>query len=373
MMQALLHSDRVPPIAAEGDQRWDIDFSLALYNRTGKFFIGQNILDAHPDLFRKTYYWRVPMVRPPVRILSRLIGKLEDLEHRARLRGIGKGFPAGRTASRMVHLDPLTVLHRDLTRDDLVLCHDLGPITHSELFSGMVVQSYRSAYELIAKRQPAIVFVSKASAQAFEKLFGEPRCGIVVYPPIRHEATSGNEEPIAGVRGTFLLTVGSIGQRKNQRTAIKAFGSSGLAARGVQYLLCGSREPGADEVAALARETDGVLLMDYVSDASLRWAYRNACGFVLPSLLEGFGMPVSEAMMHGLRPVVSRASVLEEVAGDCGIAVDPLDQAQIAFAMEQCVAEHGDANASHAAAMQAQLAKFSESNFRKGWRDALSP
>lgn len=372
MMHAPPQPDQMIFSAAENDGQWDIDFSLALYNRTGKFFIGQKLLEVHPHRFRKIYYWRMPMERPPDRILSRLIGKLEELEHRARVLGVGKKFPVGRTASRMVHLDPLTVLHRDLAPDDLVLCHDLGPITHPELFSGPVVQSYRCAYDLIAKRRPAMVFVSKASAHSFMESFGEPRCGTVVYPPIRHEVTWGGEEPIAGIDGTFLLTVGSIGQRKNQLTAIKAFASSGLAARGVQYLLCGSREPGAEEVARLARETDGVLLVDYISDACLRWAYRRACGFVLPSLLEGFGMPVSEAMMHGLRPVVSRGSVLEEVAGACGISVDPLDQGEIACAMKRCVVEYGRAATSDAASMQAQLAKFSESNFREGWRNALS-
>ncbi len=91
--------------------------------------------------------------------------------------------------------------------------------------------------------------------------------------------------------------------------------------------------PGAEPVVELARRTPGVILPGYVGDAELRWLYKNALGFVLPSLLEGFGLPAAEAIYHGLVPLLSRGGALQEVAGDSAIYVDPLDVADIAAGM----------------------------------------
>jgi glycosyltransferase involved in cell wall biosynthesis len=73
----------------------------------------------------------------------------------------------------------------------------------------------------------------------------------------------------------------------------------------------------------------------------MRWLYRHARAFVLPSLLEGFGMPALEAARHGLIPIVSGDSALNEAVGGLGLAVDPHAPAQIAQAMRRvhCLAE----------------------------------
>ena len=131
----------------------------------------------------------------------------------------------------------------------------------------------------------------------------------------------------------YFLTVGSIGARKNQMRSIEAFAASGLASAGYAYVICGGPEPGAEPVVETARRTPGVILPGYVDDAELRWLYRNALGFVLPSLLEGFGLPAAEAIYHGLVPLLSSGGALAEVAGDSAIYVDPLDVTDIAAGM----------------------------------------
>ena len=77
--------------------------------------------------------------------------------------------------------------------------------------------------------------------------------------------------------------------------------------------------------------------LGYLADPQLRWLYRNASGFVLPSLLEGFGLPALEAAQHELVSVVSAGGAQEEAAGKGAILVDPTSIAAIAKGMRQLV------------------------------------
>jgi len=69
----------------------------------------------------------------------------------------------------------------------------------------------------------------------------------------------------------------------------------------------------------------------------LRWLYRNAAGFILPSLLEGFGLPALEAGRHGLVSVISAEGAQAEAVGGGAIMVDPTSAAAIAEGMRQVV------------------------------------
>lgn len=90
--------------------------------------------------------------------------------------------------------------------------------------------------------------------------------------------------------------------RKNQRTAIEAFGRYGFTQLGLSYILCGPKGAGGEEIVATAARTSGVKVLGYVSDAQLRWLFKEAGALVLPSLLEGSGMPALEAALQGLVP-----------------------------------------------------------------------
>ena len=136
-------------------ERWDAEFSLALYNRTGKYYVGRDILVDQADLIGTVYFWRRLAAQVPNGIEARVIGKLLHLEIQARRSGC---------------------------------------------FSRMLPR-FRS----------------------------ERR---VIYPPIRAEIDRTAPVPMGGVEAPFLLTVGSVGHRKKQARAIRAFARSGLAERG---------------------------------------------------------------------------------------------------------------------------------------------
>jgi glycosyltransferase involved in cell wall biosynthesis len=348
---------------------WDVDFSPALFNRTGKYFIGRDLIEDQAALISHVRYGRSARLHPPTGWQAKAVARLITLDQSLVQRGWLRGF---RPARRLLHLDPYTVLNTRICRSDAVLVHDLGPVTHPELFSPAVSNLYRRAYSVIAEIDPRLVFVSMASATAYAAIYGNPRDGRVIYPPLREDfgrSPSGNLPQ--GVNQPFLLTVGSVGRRKNQKVSIEAFAQSGLAADGMAYVLCGAREPGAEEVVALAEVTRGVVLLNYVSDSELGALYRDAAGFVLVSQLEGFGVPVAEAITSDLIPLVSANSVLEEVAGEGALTASPDDISAIAQGMHKLAEMAADEKAQRRALLAGSVARFTRQRFANEWCSML--
>lgn len=127
----------------------------------------------------------------------------------------------------------------------------------------------------------------------------------------------------------FWLSVGSLEPRKNQRRLVEAYARSGSR---LPLVLAGGKGWLMDDFAK-GQNTAGVVVAGYVADRELEWLYRNCFGFVYPSLFEGFGMPVLEAMALGAPVICSRITSLPEVAGEAAMLVDPLDSTAMAAAM----------------------------------------
>jgi len=352
--------------------RWTVDFSTALHNRTGKFFIGRDLIAGQTDLFGKVHYWRLPFGHVPTGLTAKVIGRLMAIEHKVRLQLPARLRPSARQAP-FLHTDPLSVLHRGAAACDVVLCHDVGPLTHPDLFAAPVTKLYRRVYALIAASGCRVVFVSEASRTAYAEMFGNSLDHAVIYPPLGSDISRPDPAAVPEVRGPFLLTVGSLGKRKNQALSIEAFARSGLHGQGYSYVLTGRREPGWEHVLAAAAHTPGVIVLDYVTDAALAWLYGNAAGFVLASRLEGFGIPVAEAIAAGLVPAVTADSVLTEVAGDGAFAVDPEDPDSIAAAMRQLALMDDTERGQRVALLAQAVRRFTPERFRSAWRTLLRP
>ena len=353
---------------------FDVDFSLAMHNRTGKYFIGRDLLEAARDLLGTIYYYRFERDIRPNRLVARIICKVQGIHTQINANGGLMGYSIRPSHRRpMLHLEPYTVLSRRLTRNDAVIIHDTGPISHPDLFESRLYPAYARIFSELATVGPHLIFVSIASQREFERIYPEcrPASSRVLYPAIRTDIADVPPSPVPNVTERFLLTTGSLGDRKNQARSIAAFAESGLAERGVQYVLCGAEEPGADKVAHIAALTAGVVLLPYVSDEELIWLYANASGFVLPSLLEGFGIPLAEAIRHGAVPLVTADSVLEEVAGSGAITCDALSTESIAAGMVRLIDMTDDERRTRLALMHAAIMRFTMEKFRQDWREAL--
>jgi len=137
----------------------------------------------------------------------------------------------------------------------------------------------------------------------------------------------------------FWLSVGSIEPRKNQRRLAEAYAKArGAGAASLPLVLAGGAGWLMDDFAAFLRDlgvAQEVILTGYVSDRELEWLYRNCFAFLYPSLFEGFGMPVLEALSLGAPVICSRTTSLPEVAGEAALLMDPLETESIAGAMRQ--------------------------------------
>jgi len=153
-------------------------------------------------------------------------------------------------------------------------------------------------------------------------------------------------QTLAGLRITrpFVLTVAGADERKNVRGLISAFSRLPRTVRDRHQLVvaCKLKPEDAAKLVAIAESVgvrDSLVLTGEVSDEALRTLYQRCAVFAFPSLYEGFGLPILEAMHCGAPVVAGRNSSQIEVVGDSGLLVDASDPAAIASGIESILAE----------------------------------
>ena len=149
----------------------------------------------------------------------------------------------------------------------------------------------------------------------------------------------------AGLDPGFILAVGTVEPRKNYPRLLDAYrrlrrASVPVARAAVPELVIAGR-PGWAYGDALQRikAEPGVRYLGHVDDATLSALYQSASVLAFPSLYEGFGLPLLEAMAHGVPAVVGNAGALPELAAGAAILVDPDDVASIADGLERLLAD----------------------------------
>ncbi len=187
-----------------------------------------------------------------------------------------------------------------------------------------------------------IVTISEFSKSAIIDAYRVPAERITVaYPALSEDVTRPSMSASApSVPKRYILSVGTLQPRKNFTRLIEAM--SLIGDRDIHLVIAGKKGWLYEEILN-APDTygvrDRVTFLEYVPDNELPDLYRNAECFVLPSLYEGFGLPVLEAMAHGTPVVVSRSSSLPEIAGDAGIYVDPDHADSIAGGIDAALGE----------------------------------
>lgn len=182
-----------------------------------------------------------------------------------------------------------------------------------------------------AAESDAIITVSEFTARQVEELLGVERARLHVV----HHGT--NRLPLSSsvVRENIVLNVGAIQHRKNIVRLVEAFERT---SPGWKLVLAGSAGYGAGEIFARIENSPrrgDIQVLGYVTSETLgRW-YGRARVFAFPSLDEGFGMPVLEAMSAGVPVLAANRAALPEVCGDAALLVDPEDVEALAAALGQ--------------------------------------
>jgi glycosyltransferase involved in cell wall biosynthesis len=178
-----------------------------------------------------------------------------------------------------------------------------------------------------AERSDLIITVSRFTAGQVEELLKVESARIRVIP---HGAKPRLSVAQPVKREQMILFVGALQRRKNIVRLVEAFEGT---APGWKLVLAGSLGFGAEEILARIerspRKAD-IQTPGYVPNTTLEELFQRASVFAFPSLDEGFGMPILDAMANGVPVLTSNASALQEVSGDAALLVDPLDVASIA-------------------------------------------
>ncbi|MCW5978696.1 MAG: glycosyltransferase family 4 protein [Bryobacteraceae bacterium] len=211
--------------------------------------------------------------------------------------------------------------------------HDLFVLTAQYSTTEFRERFARQAREAAA-RADLIVAVSRFTAEQVKALLKVDEARIRVIP---HGVRPPPPSASAPAREPLILSVGAIQKRKNIPRLVRAFER---LAPGWRLALAGSAGFGAAEILgnieASPRRRD-IDVLGYVPAADLESLYARASIFAFPSLDEGFGMPVLDAMARGLPVVTSSRSALPEVAGDAALLVDPTDEDAIAGALMRLI------------------------------------
>lgn len=242
----------------------------------------------------------------------------------------------------LIHGTNYTVPPSRLPR--IVTVYDCWFLRHPQHAGGDVGRAGKVLRRAVATG--AVVHASShATASAVRDLLGAERVEVIPLAALPALELTNVAAPVAELEGVpFILALGTLERRKNLPRLIAAFGRIAAAQSTVRLVIAGAdgddRGPidaAIDALAPAAR--DRVMLTGRITPASKQWLLGSATLLAYPSLDEGFGFPLLEAMQAGVPVVASTAGSIPEVAGDAALLVDADDVDALAAALQLVLAD----------------------------------
>jgi glycosyltransferase involved in cell wall biosynthesis len=214
-------------------------------------------------------------------------------------------------------------LHSAVARTRVVTIHDLTYKRFPELLQKETLANLESQMLREIACADAIVCVSESTRRDLLRYYAiDPQRAVAIHSGL---GTPAAAEPIAGLPQRYILFVSTIEPRKNLVTLLDAF--ERILSKGVydgSLVVVG--KVGWKSEALLPRlRQPGIVHLDYLPAAQLATVYENAEAFVFPSIYEGFGFPLLEAMARGVPSIAARSSSLPEIGGDAALYFEPDD------------------------------------------------
>lgn len=226
---------------------------------------------------------------------------------------------------------------------------DLSYLVYPQMFRSKDLHQLINWTQYSVSHASRILTISEFSKNAIIKAYGVAATHITMtYPGLTRKRAETMTENFANLRKkyrfaqNYILSVGTLQPRKNYVRLIEAFASL-KQFPDLELVIVGKKGWVYDEILAAPAKYDvseRVKFLDFVPDVELPLLYRNAVCLAMPSLYEGFGLPVLEAMANETSVVVSEVSSLPEIAGKAGIYVQPNETKSIKSGLEQAIKEH---------------------------------
>lgn len=211
--------------------------------------------------------------------------------------------------------------------------YDLTCRLMPELHTAANIRADETLAKNILRKADGLIAISENTrADAIRLLNLDPKRVQVIYPGVPEVYFGAQPTP---AERPYVLYVGTIEPRKNVDTLLDAW--QGLRLRhDFDLVIVGSRGWGSEKtMTRLLSRPQGVRYLGYVPEDELPGLTAGATAFLYPSLYEGFGFPVAQAMAAGVPVITSNTSCLPEVAGEGALLVDPRSPAEIQAALEK--------------------------------------
>lgn len=236
------------------------------------------------------------------------------------------------------------------TRKPLVVTvHDLAFLRNPEHFTKRGNSYFRKSLQRTIKEAQAVIVPSQATADdCYEAGINPERVHVIPHGVSVQEVTASQIDLFRtayGLSRPYVLWTGTREPRKNLPGLLHAFSRIAGEFPQLDLVLVGPSGWGDDAVERQliqAIGTSRVHVLGHLAQDTLQQAYAGARAFVFPSYWEGFGLPVLEAMAHSVPVVTSLGTSTAEVAGDCGILVEPSDPDQIAAGLRRVLGREHD-------------------------------
>jgi glycosyltransferase involved in cell wall biosynthesis len=216
---------------------------------------------------------------------------------------------------------------------------DVTPLTHPELHQPIVRDAFAHAWRSLDRSRPRLVAVSRATRDAMIAA-GSPDSDPAV---VGIGLSAPFDAPPSGASGERrgVLFVGTLEPRKNAALVLDVARQLQTRGNSVPVTIVGKSGWGDHAWQEQLRELPQVSVRGFVTDQELLDLYRQSAILVCPSTVEGFGLPVLEAMAQGVLPLVTRTPALEELVDDPRLTLD-LDQMSFADAIEWWLSHPGE-------------------------------
>ncbi|ACV74653.1 MAG: glycosyltransferase family 1 protein [Zymomonas mobilis] len=262
--------------------------------------------------------------------------------------------------------------------------HDLVPFTHPYADRSDKIMNWNMILKII-ENGDHILTVSEASRRDIIRLFNAPESQVTnLYQAVEFEEGLKNrpahlvERDVNGLFGLeyghYFLFYGAIEPKKNVKRLIEAYMAADCP--GYPLVIVSSRSWSAEEDHALLEQLKGrelpgkkkIIQLDYMSRSQLVSVVKGARALVFPSIAEGFGLPVAEAMCLGTAVISSTHPAIQEIAGDAALLVDPYDVDALSEAIS-AMAEDDNLVKTLQQRGPVQAEKFSMENYKKRLKD----
>lgn len=212
----------------------------------------------------------------------------------------------------------------------VVTIHDLSYEFFPNEFKKKDLYTLKKWTTYSVKKAVKIIAVSKNTQSDISKIYNMPQDKIsVIYNGISSKVKKSSKKFAIDITKPFILYVGTLQPRKNIELLIKSFSKISKMDNYVKLVIAGKKGWLHDDIFASAIKYevhDKVSFLGFVSDDTKSWLYKNASLFILPSLYEGFGLPLLEAMSYGCPVVSSQTSSLPEIGDNACYYFNPTSE-----------------------------------------------